>query len=141
MTLQEGGGNLICNLSFHRLVDDSGFPFTPGHHDDAFGFQNGTHTHGDGLAGNVLLTKKITGCIKACDLIEADQTGKGSLSAAGFIETNMTSAANAQNLKVYSSQPGDFFFVSLTKCFYLFSVEGSVWDVDVFGWNVCYFSF
>src|SRR5690606_36023881 len=88
MLLQEAGGYRSGDRPLDGLCHDAGLSFAEGKQDDLVSVENGANPHGDGTAGDVLLTEKVAGGVATGHPIEGDEPGHAVATGAGFVEAD-----------------------------------------------------
>ena len=136
MVLQEARGDGFRRRLFDRLVHDAGFMFAEGHEEDAAGVEDAGDAHREGVVRHVLLAEEAVGGVAAGDAVECNKPRAAILRAAGFVEGDVSGAADAENLDVDAAVRLDGFVVGGARCVHLVRLERAVGDVNVLRRNV-----
>src|SRR5690606_38797150 len=98
--LEEAGRDRGGDGALDRLGDDPRLALAEGQQHNLPGVENRTDPHGDRPAGDVFLAKEIARRVTPGHAIECDQAGHAFAPRAGFVEPDVTSAADAKDLQV-----------------------------------------
>ena len=129
MLLKPGGWDRGCFGTFDGFCHDGGFVFAERENEDALRFENGSHTHGDRSTGDIFGAEKVTGGIGASDGVEGNHAGASCLVGTGFIEADVTGAADAEDLNVDAAGSSNAGFVVAAVVGNSFGRNGAVRDV------------
>ena len=114
MFLEERGGDVGVDLALDGGADDLGFVLAPSHEDDAAGIEDGAHAHGEGVAWGGIDAAEVAGGVAAGEGVERDEAGERVAGTAGFVEADVTGAADAEDLKIDAAGGADRGFVGGT---------------------------
>jgi hypothetical protein len=92
--LQESSRHFTRDLAFHGFTYDGCLLGAPGHQDNFACFKDGTHTHGDGFGGYILLAPKIARSITAGKVIQCHQTRTRVRCRARLVKTDVAGTAD-----------------------------------------------
>ena len=109
--LEERGGDLGVDLALDGGADDLGFVLAPSHQDDAAGVEDGAYAHRESVARGGVVAAEVAGGVAAGEGIERDEAGEGVARAAGFVEADVTGAADAEKLEIDAAGGADGGFV------------------------------
>ena len=136
MFMQKSGRNFTAKLSLNALFDDVGLALWPSHYQNFFGLANSVNSHGDGAFGNVLEPTETVSCIFSGDSVQVDQSSDAVDRRGRLVEPDVTGAADAQYLNIYSSIRFYLFLVIRTKLDDIFPADLSAGNVDIFSGDV-----
>ena len=93
--------------------------------------EDGADPHGDRLAGNIFLTKKITGCVAAGNAVKSNQSSPCYFPRSRFIEADVSGSPDPQDLDVDPSRIDDCLLILLAGSMNLRFGQRTVGNVDV----------
>lgn len=123
-------------LPLNALLDYIGLALRPSHYQYLLSLTNSVNPHCYRTFGDVINTAKTVGRVFPCDSVEVDQTSDTVDGRGRFVESNVTSAANAQNLNIYPSIGLDLVLIVRTKLNHILSPDLAIGNVDIFPGNV-----
>ena len=136
MFVQESGWNFTAKLSLNALLHYVGLALRPGHYQYFLSLTNSVDSHGYRAFGDVFNSAETVGRVFSCDSVEVDQASDTVNGRGRLVESNVTSAANAQNLNIDSSIRFDLVLIVRTKLDHTLSADLPIGNVDVFAGNV-----
>lgn len=136
MVLQETGGDGGVDFAFNGSLDNGCFMLAKGQHKNFASFENRTDAHCDGTSGHVFLAEEIASGVNSRDAIERNQSGTAGYGGAGFVESDMPRAADAQELNIDAAYLLDFVFVPFAVISHLFDRQSAVGYIGLLGGDV-----
>jgi len=136
VTLQKTGGKRVGLRPLDRPGYGLGLGLAPGQHHDSACVQDRAHTHRDRVPRHIGFAQEVPGGIPAGHGVEGDQTGARLASGAGFVETDVPGAADAEDLQVNAARLSDCPLVALAPAKDLRALHRAIGDVHVSGRNV-----
>jgi hypothetical protein len=100
VALQKTRRHRVRFRSFHCPGNNISLVLAPCHQRDFPRPQDGAHTHRDGKARHVLLAEKIRRRILTGDAVQRHEPGRRVLRRSGFIESDVSRAADAEDLQI-----------------------------------------
>ncbi len=92
---------------------------------------DGSHAHGDGAGRHFVPSAEVAGGVFDGEVVEVDHARFRGEGGAGFVESDVSRAPDAQNLDVDAARLFDGAFVCRTEGFHFVRLQGAVGDVDV----------
>ena len=128
--LQRTGRNMARGEVFDGIAHDRSLVLAEGQQHHAAGVEDRSHTHRDRLPGNIPFAEEITGGVAAGNAVERDQAGTALLRAARFIESDVASAADAEQLQIDPPGLADQFLIPHAKSLNIAPLERAVGNMD-----------
>ncbi len=100
MALEKRGGHLVIHFALDRPAHDFGLVLSGGENGDLAGLEDRGHTHCDGLAWDVFVSKEIGCRVLPGHEIQRDQAGPALEAGARLVESDVAGAPDAENLEV-----------------------------------------
>ena len=112
------------------------FFFRIGHDDYLFGFQDCLDSHGDCHPRDKLESVEPICSVISSHSVEENEPGSGFLRTSGFVEGNVASSANSQQLEIDTSAFLYFLLEFKALRFHFLFLAVSSWNVDVLSLNI-----
>ena len=131
MTLQKGRRHGAIDLAFDRPSHDAGLMFARRKDGNFARRQNGGDAHGDRLARNVGLSKKIRRRITTGDAVKVNEPRATGVSGPRLVEADVSGLTDAEQLEIDATGGDNGGFVRVAGRVDLVARPPAVGDVDV----------
>jgi hypothetical protein len=129
--LQQRRGDLLGDIAFDSLLDNRRLQLSPGHQDNAFGFQDGADAHRYRKAGHLRNILEVMGVGDPGGVIQRNEAGAGIDAASRLIEPDVPIVADAQDLQIDTTGLFDHLLVLQATLLDLFLLPLPIGDMAV----------